>query len=241
MSLKIERRFTQEGVSPYASIAFRVASSEICNPDGSIVFRAEDIEVPATWSQVAIDVLAQKYFRKAGVPKVVRPVPEEGVPAWLARRVADETALAQLPKEERFGGERSAKQVFDRLAGTWTYWGWKGAILRAKRMRGRLWTSCAICSPPRSLRRIRRNGSTPACSGPTASTVRRRVIGTSMRRPARPSLDLGLRAAAAARLFHPEHQGRSRQRRRDHGLVGARGAAVQVRLGHRHQLFDLAR
>lgn len=241
MSLKIERRFTQEGVSPYASIAFRVASSEICNPDGSIVFRAEDIEVPATWSQVAIDVLAQKYFRKAGVPKVVRPVPEEGVPAWLARRVADETALAQLPKEERFGGERSAKQVFDRLAGTWTYWGWKGGYFASEadarafmdELRYMLAAQIAAPNSPQWFN----TGLFWAygIDGPAQGHwYVDEATGTAL-------LDLGLRAAAAARLFHPEHQGRSRQRRRDHGLVGARGAAVQVRLGHRHQLFDLAR
>ncbi|MCX7629796.1 MAG: vitamin B12-dependent ribonucleotide reductase [Geminicoccaceae bacterium] len=130
--MKIERRFTREGVSPYASIAFRTASSEIRNPDGSIVFRAEDIEVPAGWSQVAIDVLAQKYFRKAGVAKALRPVREKGVPDWLARHVPDEEALEALPPERRFGGERSAKQVFDRLAGTWTYWGWKNGYFASE-------------------------------------------------------------------------------------------------------------
>ncbi len=126
MALRIGRRFTRAGSSPYEGIAFRTASSEIRNPDGSIVFRAEAIEVPAAWSQVAVDVLAQKYFRKAGVPKATRPVREKGVPAWLARRVADEEALAALPPGERTGGETSAKQVFDRLAGAWTWWGFKG-------------------------------------------------------------------------------------------------------------------
>ena len=74
---------------------------------------------------MAIDVLAQKYFRKAGVPARLKPVREKGVPNWLCRRVADEAALAGLPEAERYGSETSAAQVFDRLAGTWTYWGWK--------------------------------------------------------------------------------------------------------------------
>src|SRR6476619_5609308 len=124
--MKIERRFTKDGQSPYADIAFRLTTSEIRNPDGSVVFRAENVEVPESWSQVASDVLAQKYFRKAGVPARLKKVEEETVPSWLWRSVADETALAELPEKERIIGEVSCKQVFDRLAGTWTYWGWKG-------------------------------------------------------------------------------------------------------------------
>src|SRR5436309_3762338 len=124
--MHIARRFTTAGQDPYDLVAFRSATSEIRNPDGSIVFAAEGIEVPGEWSQVACDILAQKYLRKAGVPTRLAPVEEEGVPAWLCGRAPDETALAVLPKGERSGGETSAKQVFDRLAGTWTYWGWKG-------------------------------------------------------------------------------------------------------------------
>ena len=132
MPLAIPRRFTREGESPYAAIQFRLASSEIRSPDGSVVFRLEALEAPAAWSQVAIDVLAQKYFRKAGIPARLKPVREKGVPGWLCRRVADEAALAELPEAERHGGETSAAQVFDRLAGTWTYWGWKGGYFASE-------------------------------------------------------------------------------------------------------------
>ena len=118
--MRIQRHFTVEGLSPYEGIAFKNAASEIRNPDGSVVFAQSDIEVPQDWSQVASDVLAQKYFRKAGVPKALKPVPEEGVPEFLWRKTA-----AGDGKGETIG-EQSAKQVFDRLAGTWTYWGWKG-------------------------------------------------------------------------------------------------------------------
>jgi len=124
--MRIERRFTKDGQSPYADIEFRLTTSEIRNPDGSVVFKADDVEVPAFWSQVASDVLAQKYFRKAGVPSRLKRVEEETVPSFLWRSVADEDALGSLPEKERIVGEHSAKQVFDRLAGTWTYWGWKG-------------------------------------------------------------------------------------------------------------------
>ncbi|MBX6427267.1 MAG: vitamin B12-dependent ribonucleotide reductase, partial [Variibacter sp.] len=123
--MRIERRYTQEGQDAYAGIEFRRTLSEIRNPDGSIVFRREDVEVPAFWSQVASDVLAQKYFRKAGVPAILKKVEEPDVPSWLWRSTADLEALQRLPENERYGGEHSAKQVFDRLAGTWTYWGWK--------------------------------------------------------------------------------------------------------------------
>jgi ribonucleoside-diphosphate reductase alpha chain len=124
--MRIERRFTRADRDAYADIEFKQTTSEIRNPDGSRVFHLPDIEVPAEWSQVACDILAQKYFRKAGVPQRLRPVAEDDVPDWLWRRVSDEAALAELPGDKRAGSETSAKQVFDRLAGTWTYWGWKG-------------------------------------------------------------------------------------------------------------------
>ncbi len=130
--MRIERRYTKEGQSPYADIEFRLTTSEIRNPDGSVVFHAENVEVPEQWSQVASDVLAQKYFRKAGVPARIKKAEEETVPSWLWRGVADETALKELPEKERFIGETSCKQVFDRLAGTWTYWGWKGGYFSSE-------------------------------------------------------------------------------------------------------------
>src|SRR5487761_726559 len=124
--MRIDRRFTSAGQDPYQGIAFKSATSEIRNPDGSRVFHLPDIDVPADWSQVACDILAQKYFRKAGVPTRLRPVEERDVPAWLWRKTPDTKALDKLPAAERTEGERSAKQIFHRLAGTWTYWGWKG-------------------------------------------------------------------------------------------------------------------
>lgn len=130
--MRVQRHFTKAGNSAYAGINFRTATSEIRNPDGSVVFAANDIEVPADWSQVACDVLAQKYFRKAGVPAALKRVAEKNVPEWLQRHEPDADALAKLPEAERIVGEHSAKQVFDRLAGTWTYWGWKGGYFAAE-------------------------------------------------------------------------------------------------------------
>jgi ribonucleoside-diphosphate reductase alpha chain len=124
--MHFERHFTSSELNAYENLEFRLATSEIRNPDGTIVFRAENIEVPAQFSQVATDILAQKYFRKAGVPAALRRVEESSVPSWLWRSEPDLKALAKLPEDNRYIGETSAKQVFDRLAGTWTYWGWKG-------------------------------------------------------------------------------------------------------------------
>jgi len=123
--MKIERKFTSAGKDAYAALEFVTTSSEIRNPDGSTVFRLDDIEVPAGWSQVASDVIAQKYFRKAGVPNKRARVPEEGVPEFLWRSVA-------AHENDGFGGETSARQVFDRLAGAWAYWGWKGGYFTSE-------------------------------------------------------------------------------------------------------------
>ncbi|MBA3449300.1 MAG: vitamin B12-dependent ribonucleotide reductase [Pseudaminobacter sp.] len=130
--MRIERRFTKPGQSAYAEIEFRKALSEIKNPDGSVVFRLDGIDVPAQFSQVAADILAQKYFRKAGIPARLKKVEENDVPSFLWRSVPDEAALAQLPEKERYGSETDARQVFDRLAGTWTYWGFKGGYFKSE-------------------------------------------------------------------------------------------------------------
>ncbi len=130
--MKVDRVFTTEADGAYGGIEFARRRSEIRNTDGSIVFCLEDLEVPASWSQVAADVLAQKYFRKAGVPTRLRRINERGVPRFLWRSVADKAALAELPEQDRYGSETSARQVFDRLAGAWTYWGWKNSYFSSQ-------------------------------------------------------------------------------------------------------------
>ncbi len=106
--MKIDRRFTRVGESPYQTIPFSTRSSEIRNPDGSMVFQQDDIQAPSHWTQLAVDILAQKYFRKAGVPQTN---PHTGDP------IHDEDGNPVL------GGERDARQVFHRLAGCWRHWG----------------------------------------------------------------------------------------------------------------------
>ncbi len=123
--MRIERYYTKAGQDPLTSIDFTKRLSEIKNPDGSTVFKMEDVSVPSGWSQVATDIIAQKYFRKAGIPKLLKKVDEEGVPEWLQLSTADTEKLNQLPEKDRITSETNAKQVFHRLAGCWTYWGWK--------------------------------------------------------------------------------------------------------------------
>ncbi len=107
--MKIQRRFTKSGISPYAQFEYTRRSSVLRNPDGSLVFNMENIEVPSHWSQVATDILAQKYFRKAGIPLT----DEQGNP------VLDEKG------NQKYGSENNLRQVVHRLAGCWREWGEK--------------------------------------------------------------------------------------------------------------------
>ena len=105
--LSIPRYFTKEGVSPTELFTYEMRTSCIKNPDGSTVFQMHDVEVPSFWTQVATDILAQKYFRKAGVPL--------------------RNARSELLRDENgkviLGSENSIKQVAHRIAGCWRHWG----------------------------------------------------------------------------------------------------------------------
>lgn len=131
--MKFTRFYTQPDCkNPYESIKFESRTSEIKNPDGSQVFHMANVQVPASWSQVATDIIAQKYFRKAGVPIKLKKVAEKGVPKWLQRSEADAKALKEIPENERFTHEVDSRQVFSRLAGCWTYWGWKNDYFKTE-------------------------------------------------------------------------------------------------------------
>jgi len=124
--MKFTRHFTRDDwKTPYDAFTFESRKSEIKNPDGSRVFLMENVKVPSGWSQVATDIIAQKYFRKAGVPAALKKVTEKGVPKWLQSSVADQKELRTLPEEEQYTHEIDSRQVFNRLAGCWTYWGYK--------------------------------------------------------------------------------------------------------------------
>jgi ribonucleoside-diphosphate reductase alpha chain len=108
--MKIRRYFTTAGKNPYEGIAFEPRKSEIRNPDGSTVFLMENVMVPSAWSQVATDILAQKYFRKAGLTV--------GKANGVEYSPTNKEAIT--PTEER---ETDSRQVFHRLAGCWRNWG----------------------------------------------------------------------------------------------------------------------
>src|SRR3954451_826749 len=116
--MQIPRRYTAEGKDPFAAFTFVARTSRITNPSGLVVFEMKDLLAPESWSQIAVDVLAQKYFRKARLPAQLERVPEPGVPEW---RLGTGHA-ADVPGRDQ---ETDARQVFRRLAGCWTYWGWK--------------------------------------------------------------------------------------------------------------------
>ena len=105
--LRMQRLFTTEGRDPYEGVAWTRRESRIVNPDGSAVFEMDDAEVPATWSQVATDIIVSKYFRKAGVPRLD----------------ADGEPMLDSEGNPVLGTECSAKDVFNRLAETWRHWG----------------------------------------------------------------------------------------------------------------------
>ena len=258
--MKIERRFTHSDTGPYEGIRFVERTSRIVEPDGRVVFECEGVVVPESWSQVATDVLAQKYFRKAAVParsslgearayEGKSPARFQGLrkegrqqKGQRAERssMQDARTSSKVVHDDDGSAEprpasATARQVFHRLAGCWTYWGEKVRLLRhaedAKafydEMSYMLASQMAAPNSPQwfntglllGLRHRRAGAGAP---------LRRSEDGQAQ--PRRPQC---LRAPAAARLLHPERRGRSRQRGRHHGPVDARGAAVQVRLGHR--------
>ena len=123
--MKIPRHYTRANASPYAAIPFHRVTASLRSATGDIVFEQKNVEVPKSWSQTAADILAQKYFRRKGIPHSLKRIPEKGIPNFARRSVPDTDKLKTLNEEEQYTGENSAKQVFSRLAGTWTYWGAK--------------------------------------------------------------------------------------------------------------------
>ncbi|MEM1329839.1 MAG: adenosylcobalamin-dependent ribonucleoside-diphosphate reductase [Planctomycetota bacterium] len=111
--MKITRKFTKAGENPFDSVTWTTRASRISNPDGSVVFEMPDAEVPASWSQLATDIMVSKYFRKAGVPQTELPYALPG--GSDVKKNADGSDVT--------GPERSARQVIHRLAGCWRFWG----------------------------------------------------------------------------------------------------------------------
>ena len=114
--MQIRRLFTEEGTDPLGSVEYELRTSVIRNADGSVVFEMRDVEVPKSWSQVATDIMAQKYFRKAGVPQYDKQ-------GNLIRDSNGKTVT---------GSEKAVRQVVSRLAGCWRSWGEKYGYFLSK-------------------------------------------------------------------------------------------------------------
>ena len=123
--MKISRLFTDTGHDPFAGISWRRIDVEICSADPSARVCLTDIEVPAHWSREAAETFVHYYIRRAGVPVATTRVREDDMPEFLWSSVADTAALLALPEDQRTTHETSARQVFLRLAGMWSYWGFK--------------------------------------------------------------------------------------------------------------------
>lgn len=123
-------RFTRQitdpaDADPFSGLGWKKVDIEINARDPAERVCLTDIEVPAHWSHQAATTFARYYIRRAGIPAQLTKVREKEVPAWLWRSVPDTAALQAMPEEARYGHETSARQVFLRLAGMWTYWGLK--------------------------------------------------------------------------------------------------------------------
>jgi len=119
--MRIARRYSRPDRSPYDGFRFRVVPG-IRAGDGVIPV---GIQVPASWSLEAGEALARNCLRSHGIPTRLRPVAEDDVPGWLWRRTGDDVALAKLSRAQRFGAEIDSRRLFDRVAGAWTYQGWR--------------------------------------------------------------------------------------------------------------------
>ncbi len=121
--MKFTRRFTSS--DPYENIKFVEKSSKILGLDGKIIKAYDRIIVPEQWSQTSVDILAQKYARKAGLPKFTKRVFEENVPEWIQKSVPDTDKINKENAQNELVCETDSRQIFSRLVGAWTYWGWK--------------------------------------------------------------------------------------------------------------------
>ncbi len=131
--LKVGRKFTKEGENPFEKLRWKKRNIEILNIDGSTAFEMKNVNLPENFSGVAANVLSQKYFRKAGIAAKLKKSKERGVPVWLSKSIPDEKALSKIKEEKRYTEETDGKELFRRLAGTWTYWGWKNKYFKTEK------------------------------------------------------------------------------------------------------------
>jgi hypothetical protein len=226
--MKITRKFTKAGQDPFSTVEWTTRASRISNPDGSVVFEMPDAQVPATWSQLATDIMVSKYFRKAGVPT-------DGGPRGIASHT--QSASGKAVKAGETGPEKSAKQVIHRLAGCWRHWGETHGYFDSKDDAQAFYDELAYMlthqiAAPNSPQWFN-----------TGLNWAYGINGPAQGHWIADHKTGELKLAEDA-YTHPQPHAcfiqsverRPRQRRRDHGPVDARGAAVQVRQRHGHQL-----
>jgi ribonucleoside-diphosphate reductase alpha chain len=137
--VKISRRYTIENQDPYAGLEIKKWDVRIGEGD-KVVFAMNGILAPSTWSQNAVNVLSQKYFRKTDVPNFVEPIEKYSdvpdlpvasspLPVWLRNK--------KPTSDAKFGSEYDFRQVFDRLAGCWTWWGWSSGLFDVESTNGK--------------------------------------------------------------------------------------------------------
>jgi ribonucleoside-diphosphate reductase alpha chain len=120
--MKLARHFTEDGIDPFSYVEWKEVSTTIKNENtNEIIFKIENIEIPAHWSQISQDIILSKYLRLTNVPsksiKVSESTPSgKQISDWLQRSTPVDGC--------QFGPETSTKQIFHRLAGFWAYWGW---------------------------------------------------------------------------------------------------------------------
>ena len=203
----IERRFTQVDKDPFDQFEWSTSDFVINNPDGSIAFEIKDVSLPSGFEGVPGKVCAQKYMRKAGVPAALRKFPEDGVPTWLQRSVPDEEKLQKMDADDRYGAESDGRQLFRRLAGTWTYWGWKhGYFASEGDARAYYDEMCYLISSQRSAPNSPQWFNTGlhwayGIEGPAQGTL---VRGSCNERGY--AFSECLRTSSTTRMFHPECQ-----------------------------------
>ena len=242
--MRFERRYTRDRkIAVLRNGVSCCAISEIRNPDGSVVFKLKGIEVPAEWSQVAVDVLAQKYFRqrrRAG--RRCAGAPRRACRSGCGARARRGRARRRCPTAERFGGETQRAPGVPPPGRLLDLLGLEGRLLRRRGRRARLLRRAALHA----------GGADGAPNSPQwFNTGLHWAYGIDGPRQGHYYVDH--RDGEADRSRHRPTSARSRtpassrrrrrpgERGRHHGPVGPRGAPLQVRLGHRHQLLRAAR
>ena len=174
--MHIHRRYTIEGRDPFAAFTFVARTSRIVNPDGTVVFEMKTCWRPSTGRRSRSTSWPRSISARPACRPHTEPVAEPGVPAWLAQRARQPGDACTGQETRRPPGVPPAGRLLDLLGLE------RRLFFQRRATPARFSTRPATCWRRRWRRRTRRSGSTPACTGPTASRARRRAITASIRR-----------------------------------------------------------